>query len=320
MIERITTPEDEANNQTIEAKNGVENCCEAATLTGQLVEDGGDATFVLHKGTGLVAPCAKGGVSPETNRITNPECTSALQKSKDSPSSWMPPCAHVVQLTGSERAGGEITRNTTIPECLLRVIKHVWEFRCFSRFVSCYVEPFFFCRRASSTLKARRTGTGRRRTMGAMLKAPPRGATGCLRKRHAYRDVLAIILFCVSTVSKKQKQFKGIDEHMTKELTEFAATHIDKSRSFAIRVKVRGVDWRIYLVLHSAHSSRCASRRDSTTNPEPHRQQEANKATFFSLFVRPSLFVKVSSQHASVCGRLQSLTCVHERCSWRKQS
>ena len=35
LIERTATPEGEANKQQIEAKNGLENCCEAATLTGE---------------------------------------------------------------------------------------------------------------------------------------------------------------------------------------------------------------------------------------------------------------------------------------------
>ena len=37
-----------------------------------------------RKGTGLVAACAKDGTLPAPNSITNPECKSALQLSKDS--------------------------------------------------------------------------------------------------------------------------------------------------------------------------------------------------------------------------------------------
>ena len=38
----------------------------------------------MHKGTGLVAACAKDRTLPEPNSITNPECKSALYFSKDS--------------------------------------------------------------------------------------------------------------------------------------------------------------------------------------------------------------------------------------------
>ena len=66
LIERnTTTPKDEASKQ-IDTKDGLENYCD------QLVDDCGWQR----------AP--RIGLLPEANSITNPECKSALQLSKDS--------------------------------------------------------------------------------------------------------------------------------------------------------------------------------------------------------------------------------------------
>ena len=72
-IERnTTTPKDEASKQ-IDPKDGLENCCY------QLVDDCGDA-----RAPGWWQRAPRIGLLPAPNSITNPECKSALQLSKDS--------------------------------------------------------------------------------------------------------------------------------------------------------------------------------------------------------------------------------------------
>ena len=50
----------------------------------QLVDDGGDATLLMHKGTELEAAFAKDGTLPDPESTTNPEFKCVLQLVKDS--------------------------------------------------------------------------------------------------------------------------------------------------------------------------------------------------------------------------------------------
>ena len=72
LIERNTTPNDEASKQ-IDQKDGLENCCD------QLVDDCGDA-----RATSWWQRAPRIGLLPASNSITNSECKSAPQSSKDS--------------------------------------------------------------------------------------------------------------------------------------------------------------------------------------------------------------------------------------------
>ena len=72
LIERNTTPNDEASKQ-IDQKDVLENCCD------QLVDDCGDA-----RATSWSQRAPRIGLLPASNSITNSECKSAPQSSKDS--------------------------------------------------------------------------------------------------------------------------------------------------------------------------------------------------------------------------------------------